>query len=321
MRVLITGGAGFVGSSLAKELLQDGYEVFIIDNFSTGRDFNIAGINKEYVFDLDLSDPSTIPIVDHILEYVDVCYHFAASIGVKLIQQKPKETFLNSTKINDNIFPLFEKHNTHVIFSSTSEVYGETKSHDGSKETDHLEIHPVQKPRGSYACSKLFSEFSLLAHNFPSTIVRFFNIVGPTQVPDYGHVLPRFIECAVAGVTIPVYGNGKQVRSYCDIRDAVQMLKLFLIDLDLHTGEVYNIGNDNNVETVEGLAKEVIKVTGSLSLIEMVPLKEALGEQFEEIYVRFPNTDKIKKFYTCKYSLQEIIKNIYETNFNRSSTS
>lgn len=319
MRVLITGGAGFVGSSLAKELIKEGHEVYIIDNFSTGRNTNVDWLSGEYVFDLDITDPKELPTLEVILNNVDVCYHFAASIGVKLIQEKPKETFLNSTKINDVLFPLFEKYNTKVIFSSTSEVYGETKSTSGSCENDHLEIHPVQKPRGSYACAKLFSEFSLRSYSFPSVIVRFFNIVGPTQVPDYGHVLPRFIECAMNGMTVPVYGNGKQVRSYCDIRDAVEMLKLLMNDA--HNGEVYNIGNDENVCTVNELAQAVIKTTNSMSLIEMIPLKEALGEQFEEIYVRFPNTDKIKKYYQCKYKLSDIIENIYETNFNRSSTS
>ena len=319
MRVLITGGAGFVGSALAESLITDGHQVYIIDNFSTGRPENLKHINPSHIFDVDLTDAMCTPTIEFLIQNVDVCYHFAASIGVKLVQEKPKETFLNSTKINDLLFPLFEKYNTKVIFSSTSEVYGETKNPDGSKETDHLEIHPVQKPRGSYACAKLFSEFAIRSYNFPSVIVRFFNIVGPTQVPDYGHVLPRFIECAAAGVTIPVYGNGEQVRSYCDIRDAVEMLKILINDE--HNGEIYNIGNDKNVCTVNQLASEVIAETESMSMIEMVSFKDALGEQFEDIYVRHPNTDKIKKYYECKYTLQDIIKNIYETNFNRRRTS
>lgn len=319
MRVLITGGAGFVGSALAESLITDGHQVYIIDNFSTGRPENLKHINPSHIFDVDLTDAMCTPTIEFLIQNVDVCYHFAASIGVKLVQEKPKETFLNSTKINDLLFPLFEKYNTKVIFSSTSEVYGETKNPDGSKETDHLEIHPVQKPRGSYACAKLFSEFAIRSYNFPSVIVRFFNIVGPTQVPDYGHVLPRFIECAAAGVTIPVYGNGEQVRSYCDIRDAVEMLKILINDE--HNGEIYNIGNDKNVCTVNQLASEVIAETESMSMIEMISFKDALGEQFEDIYVRYPNTDKIKKYYECKYTLQDIIKNIYETNFNRRRTS
>lgn len=319
MRVLITGGGGFVGSSLAKQFIREGYEVFIIDNFSTGRSTNLEGISNEYIFDCDLTDPKSIPILEQILAYVDIVYHFAASIGVKLVQEKPKETFLNSTKINDNLFPLFEKHQVKVVFSSTSEVYGETKNLQGSKETDHLEIHPVQKPRGSYACSKLFSEFMIRSYTFPSVIIRFFNIVGPDQVPDYGHVLPRFIERAMRNEPLQVYGDGEQIRSFCDIRDAVEMLMIMVGTV--HNGEIYNIGNDATVYTMNELAETVIDVLGSDSEIMHIPLEKAFGNQFEEIYVRHPNTNKIKRFYECKHNLEDIIRNIYEKNFDRSSAS
>lgn len=319
MRVLITGGGGFVGSSLAKQFIYEGHEVFIIDNFSTGRSTNLEGISKEYIFDCDLTDPKNIPIIEHILSYVDIVYHFAASIGVKLVQEKPKETFLNSTKINDILFPLFEKHQVKVVFSSTSEVYGETKNPDGSKETDHLEIHPVQKPRGSYACSKLFSEFMIRSYTFPSVIIRFFNIVGPSQVPDYGHVLPKFIEQAAANKPLPIHGDGEQIRSFCDIRDAVEMLMLMVGTT--HNGEIYNIGNDANVCSMNELAQTVINTLGSTSTTTNIAFEAAHSNKFEEIYVRFPNTKKIKQFYECKYSLEDIIRNIYETNFNRSSAS
>jgi UDP-glucose 4-epimerase len=318
LRVIITGGAGFVGSALAISLIKDGHEVLIIDNFMTGRPANLINVDAPLMH-LDLSDSDCVPVMDDLIAATDVVYHLAASIGVKLVQQKPKETFRNSTRINDNLFPLFEKHNVKVIFSSTSEVYGETKNTDGSKEDDHLEIHPVQKPRGSYACSKLFSEFMIRSYDFPSVIIRFFNVVGPAQVEDYGHVLPRFINCAVQNEDIPIYGDGEQIRSYCDIRDAVEMLKLLLDDQ--HNGEIYNIGSDENVSNLKGLAQTVLDVTQSKSKATFIPLKKALGENFEEIYSRYPNTDKIKKHYVCKYNLHDIIKNIYETNFNSNSPS
>lgn len=318
MQILITGGAGFIGSSLAKSLAEDGHSIVVVDNYMTGREDNLKNIDVEF-YELDLSEKSCIPVMDNLIQQADIVYHLAASIGVKLVQEKPKETFRNSTSINDNLFPLFEKHNVKVIFSSTSEVYGETKSKDGSKEDDHLEIHPVQKPRGSYACSKLFSEFMLRSYNFPSVIVRFFNIVGPQQVEDYGHVLPRFIKCANNNQELPIYGDGSQVRSYCDIRDAVEMLKLLIHNK--HNGEIYNIGNDENVVSLNELAASILTVIGSNSKMIYVPFEEALGNQFEEIFNRYPNTDKIKQYYTCKYSLENIIRNIYDVNFNNSSTS
>ena len=203
---------------------------------------------------------------------------------------------------------MFEKHGVKVIYSSTSEVYGETQSEEGSRETDKLEIYPPHKPRGSYACSKLMAEFELRTYSFPSTVVRFFNVVGPSQVANYGHVLPRFINCINTREYLPVFGDGQQIRSYCDIRDAVEMLKI-LIGSE-HDGELYNIGNDANVCTVNELADLVVRVTesGGTSYIKHIPFEDALGTQFEEIYRRFPNTDKIKQYYQCKYTLEDVIK-------------
>ena len=281
--ILITGGCGFIGSSLAKELLNDGHKVVLIDNLFTGRKENIDDINDMNctLHLMDLSNPENIQKIDEILNDIDICYHLAASIGVKLVQEKPKETFINSTKINDNLFPLFDKHKTKVIYSSTSEVYGETKNQSGSKEDDKLEIYPVQKPRGSYACSKLFSEFLIRSYNFPTVIVRFFNIVGPSQVPDYGHVLPKFIQDAKNNKDLEVYHDGTQVRSFCDIRDCVQMLKILLNEE--HNGEIYNIGSENNVCNIATLAQTVISISNSKSRIINIPFEEALGKQFEEM--------------------------------------
>jgi len=309
MNILITGGAGFVGSSLTKSLLSDGHNLTIIDNFATSKNSNITDISDQITFvDMDLSNPNCEVTVDYYISRSDVVYHLAASIGVQLIQQQPSASLHNSLNMNNILFPLFEKHQTKVIFSSTSEVYGETRVKTGSVETDHLEIHPPQKPRGSYACSKLLSEFLIRSYTFPNTIIRFFNVVGPTQVPDYGHVLPRFINQLREGKPLSVYGNGQQVRSFCDIRDAVEMLKL-MIGKE-HNDEIYNIGSDENVVTMNMLADTCIRLSGVDSVIKYQTFEEAFGTQFEEIYIRFPNTDKIKQYYTCKYNLEDIIRNI-----------
>lgn len=312
MNILITGGAGFIGSNLAKSLLEDGHNVMVIDNFFTGRKENLKDLNVKQIT-LDLSDSIHISTIDKILQDIDVVYHFAASIGVKLIQEHTQKTFKNSFNINNNLFPLCEQHGVKVIFASTSEVYGETKNLSGSKETDKLEI--LSGPRGSYAASKLFSEFLVKSCNFPSVIVRFFNVVGPSQVSDFGHVLPKFIETSLKHEDIKVYGYGDQIRSFCDIRDAIEMLKLLLDDK--HNGQTYNIGNDKNIVTINELASTVKFITNSTSNIINVPLNVSI---IEDIHTRYPNTDKIKQYYTCKYNIHQIIRNIYEKNFNSNST-
>ena len=309
MNVLITGGAGFIGSSLAKSLLKDGHDISIVDNFSTSRLSNILDIFNDITFmemDLAALESECKVDIEYLISKADVVYHLAASIGVKLIHEEPSATLHNSLNINRNLFPLFEKYQTKVIFSSTSEVYGETRSSEGSKESDHLEIYPPNITRGSYACSKLMSEFLIKSYTFPNVITRFFNIVGPTQLPDYGHVVPRFMQQIEVGGHLTVYGNGQQVRSFCDIRDAVEMLKL-LID-DIHDNEIYNIGNDKNKCTMNELADVCIRVVGDNNYVEHVPFDVAFGDQCGEIYIRYPNTDKIKQYYECKYSLEDILE-------------
>ncbi len=280
MRVLITGGTGFIGSSLAEVLLYDGHEVYIIDNFSSKIPPKIGKLDGEYIFDIDLTDSSYASTVDFILSNIDICYHFR-----------------HSPNVNNTLFPLFEKHNVKVVFCGSSDVYGESFG-EGSAETDFDNFEFIPKD-----C------------NFTYVIARLFNIVGPTQLPDYGKVMPRFIECAINNVTIPVYGGGNQVRSFCDIRDATEMLKL-LMD-DIHNGQTYNIGNTNNKCTINDLANQIIKITNSRSLIEHIALFDVYGESYKEPHIRYPNTNKINKYYQCKYNLNETIRNICETTFNK----
>lgn len=310
MRILITGGAGFIGSALAENLIIDGHDVIIVDNYYTGKKENIKSLNCKKII-MDLSDITNLSAIDHMLNDIDIVYHFAASIGVTLIKNNPYSTFLNSLNINNLLFPLFKKHDLKVIYASTSEVYGDTKKIYGSNETDHLEI--FSGTRGSYASSKLFYEFYLKSLIDKFVIARFFNIVGPGQVSTFGHVIPKFIEACINEKDITVYNYGEQVRSFCDIRDAIEILKLFLNDE--HNGRTYNVGNQNNTISIGNLAKLIKKELNSSSNIVFEK------NTYDDIFERFPNTSKISKYYTCKYSLQDIIRNIYEKNFSSNSAS
>lgn len=308
MKILITGGAGFIGSNLTKRLLKDGHNVSLVDNFITGRQENLSEINNMNctLHTLDLSSPECIPKMDEILEDIDVVYHLAASVGVNLINTNPNCVIDNSLSINNNLFPLFEKHNVKVIYASSSEVYGETELITGSLEDDKLEINSPYVKRGAYACEKLMSEFILRNYSFPSVIVRFFNVVGEGQLPDYGHVLPTFIQKIQNGEEITIFDNGGQIRSFCDIRDAVEMLTI-LLDKE-HDNEIYNIGNDNtenivNINTLYKLCFDVCDKTTNIKNEEITPERG-------EIHFRLPNMSKMKKFYTPKYSLEDTIRSI-----------
>lgn len=309
MNVLITGGAGFIGSTLAKSLLKDGHEVMIIDDMSNGRIDNINDLKNAKVFQHDLTKQHDG--LDILLSETNLVFHFAASLGVENVHNNPHETFKNNALINENLFPLYKKWGVKVIFGSTSEVYGESKK-GGSSEEDGFNIFSTKSARGGYAAAKIYSEFYLKSFNIHHTIVRFFNIVGPKQIGDRGHVLPRFIEAAAKGNDLLVYGDGQQVRSFCDVRDAIEMLKI-LMD-EQHNGETYNVGA-NNIYTMKELADVVIKELKSDSKIKMVK------KNIDEIYTRYPRLEKINHFYQSKYTIEDIIRNIYETNFSGCATS
>lgn len=300
-KIVITGGAGFIGSHIVEmhKILAD--DIVVIDNLSTSN--QMKSYDQVDFIHADLSTPGdNFHEVEKALHGADIVYHMASSVGVKHVDKDPKGSLRNSFNINNNLFPLFERYNNRVIFASTSEVYGNTEE---ARETDTLKIGSPDTLRWGYACGKLMSEFLLKTYNFPSTIVRFFNVTGMGQISDHGMVLPTFIEKALRDEDVIVYGDGTQFRTFCDVRDAIKMLSI--ISSDKHIGEIYNIGNPSNTITMTQLAEKIIATVKSNSKIVYRGYEKDFSKDFGEIYKRKPNTDKIDRYYKAKYTVEDII--------------
>jgi UDP-glucose 4-epimerase len=304
MNNLILGGAGFIGQHLAHSLLKTRQErVTIIDNLKTSS-INLENFSEyKNLFNFIHEDLNLISEQEflRIGRNNHRVFHLAASVGVKNVIENPKETIFNNMQMTCKLLPLFEKLKRPVLYTSTSEVYG-----DGPfNESSDCKIGFSKNLRWSYASSKLTTEFMINSCNFPSTIVRLFNVVGPGQSGEIGMVLPRFIESAKKNEDLIIHGTGKQIRSFCHVKDAVNsMIKLINFN-----GEIYNIGNDFPI-SIEDLAKKVIHLTNSSSKIIYKSLQEVYEKNYGDINVRIPDLNKIKDTinYVPSYQLDDIIK-------------
>lgn len=298
MKYLLLGGAGFIGSHLSKRLIENCHEVTVIDCLKTSKkpDFKVNFINADITkIDLD--------ILEKIISETDIIYFLAASVGVNYIDQFPQQSFSNNIKLMNVLIPLFEKYNKKVIFTSSSEVYGEGPFSEDS----NLSIGPPSKLRWSYAAAKLITEFSITTSNFPFLIFRLFNVVGPNQTGEFGMVLPRFIESAKNNRDIVVYGDGFQKRSFCHIKDAIEIF----IELEKFNNEIFNVGSENLIEIKE-LAKRVIDISKSNSKIIFRRKEEVFSKHYDDIKVRIPNLLKVQKHTNYKplYNIDDIIKDM-----------
>lgn len=306
MNNLILGGAGFIGQQLAHRLLRTRQErVTIIDNLKTSR-INLEDF-AEYknLFEFIEADITQMAD-DELLKLFSKnhkIYHLAGSVGVEYIDKYPSETLFNNLALNNKLLPLFQRANKHVVFSSTSEIYGEGPFYEEA----NASIGPSSKLRWGYATSKLMMEFMIRASNFPYTIVRFFNVVGPGQLGDYGMVLPRFVQAAKEGKDLIVYGSGQQVRCFCHINDAVDAL----VKVSSISGELFNIGNDSPI-TINDLAERVVELSQSTSKVVRIPYEEAFSSNHGDINIRIPDLSKIKQHikYLPIYRLDDIIKDM-----------
>lgn len=300
MRVLITGGAGFIGSHLCEALLAEGHHVDILDNLSTGRIENVAPFRDSPRFTCTIDSVFNEPLVAEMIGRVDVVFHLAAAVGVKLIVQDPVHTIETNVHGTEVVLRHAAPEKQLVFIASTSEVYGKS-THVPFREDADLVMGATTRHRWAYACSKALDEFLALAYwkqrQLPVIIVRFFNTVGPRQTGRYGMVLPRFARAALIGETIPVHGDGSQSRCFTHVADSVRAM-LGLVDAAVAgdrsvVGGVFNIGSDAEVSMLD-LAERVRTAAESPSPIELVPYEAAYGTGFEDMRRRTPDLSRIR---------------------------
>ena len=294
MRYLITGGAGFIGSHLAERLLERNQKVVLLDNLSTGSMENIRHLKGAENLEYHLDGIENRQLLAELVDDADIIVHFAAAVGVKLIVESPVRTIETNVNGTQLILEAASKKKKLVLLASTSEVYGKNTQVPFHEDAD-LVLGPTTKGRWSYAASKALDEFLAIAYwrekKQPVIVTRFFNTVGPRQTGRYGMVLPNFVKRALANEPIEVYGDGKQSRCFCDVRDTVEAL-LRVMPLGGAIGEVINIGNTEEI-TIEDLAKMVKQRTDSSSQIHYVPYDKAYEPGFEDMMRRVPCTDKL----------------------------
>jgi len=314
-KALITGGAGFIGSHLAERLLERGDEVFVIDNLWTGQLANIAKIQGHERLHLVVDTILNESVMNELIFKADHVFHLAAAVGVRNVMDHPVETLDINVKGTEVVLRLANRFKKKVFIASTSEIYGKHVEHDLS-EDDNRVMGTTKKRRWAYACSKTLDEFLALAYfdekKLPVLIGRLFNTVGPRQTGRYGMVLPGFVQSALLGKPITVYGDGNQTRSFMHVNDAVRAIT-GLMDDPSAEGEIYNVGNDQEV-SINDLALKVKEMTGSVSEIEHIPYEKAYGPGFEDMERRCPNIGKLRAAigFEPSYDLESIIQSVID---------
>ena len=313
--VLITGGAGFIGSHLAEALLAADYNVSVIDDLTTGAVANISHLRHNPRFKLSIGSVTNETMLAQLVDECDVVIHLAAAVGVELIVRSPVRTIETNVGGTEIVLKWAAKKGKRVMIASTSEVYGKSTQIPFRENAD-LVLGPSHLGRWSYACSKLLDEFLALGYyreqGLPVTILRFFNTVGPRQIGRYGMVVPRFVRAALQGKPLQVYGDGQQSRCFTYVGDAVRAV-MSLIDEPAAIGEVFNVGNPEEV-TIEALAHRVVALTGSASPVTYLSYEEAYEAGFEDMRRRVPAIDKLSQLtgYQPQMKLDGILKAVIE---------
>ncbi|WP_089718111.1 GDP-mannose 4,6-dehydratase [Candidatus Entotheonella palauensis] len=313
MKILITGGAGFIGSHLAEQCLERGDEVYIIDDLSTGGMDNIRHLKRHPKFVCYLDSINNVQLTAELVDTCDIIYHLAAAVGVRLIVESPVNTIETNVRGTEIVLGLAAKKRKRVLIASTSEVYGK-RDHVPFREDDDLVLGPTVIGRWSYACSKAIDEFLALAYwkekRVPTMIARLFNTVGPRQTGRYGMVVPNFVRQALSGQDITVFGDGHQSRCFTHVSDVVQLL-IGLAEHPDAVGQVYNIGSNQEV-SIQELAYRVKALAESPSKVINIPYEQAYEEGFEDMMRRVPDISKIRGLlgHAPKTSLDEILYSV-----------
>ncbi len=309
--VLVTGGAGFIGSHLAEALMARGSNVVVLDDLSTGRYRNVRHLLDDPHFKLVEGSVLDLDLVREIVAGVDEVYHLAAAVGVRLIVDRPLQSLITNIKGTENVLDAAHLHRKKILITSSSEVYG--KSRNGPfKEDDDRILGSTRKLRWSYSTSKAVDEILAFTYHkelgLPTVITRLFNTVGPRQSGQYGMVLPRFIGQALRGDAITIYGDGTQSRVFTYVGDVVEAL-IRLMDTPEAEGEVFNVAGDQEI-TIADLAKLVVDKVGSSSTLRYLPFEEVYGDGFEDTPRRAADTHKLEQVigYRCKTSLEETVE-------------
>ena len=312
-QILITGGAGFIGSHLAERLLADGDRVIVLDDLSTGRLENIAHLRKDERFQFVRDSVENESTIGQLMAQCNSVYHLAAAVGVRLIIDQPVRTIRSIIHGTEVVLESAMRFGRPVLITSSSEVYGKGSRVPFSEDEDVI-VGPTKHSRWCYAYAKGIDEFLGLAYHrqfdLPVTIVRLFNTVGPRQVGMYGMVLPRFVEAALANQPLVVYGDGKQTRCFCHVSDVVSAM-IRLNDADRHAGQVFNVGSDEEI-SIADLARRVITLCGSKSVIEYISYEKAYGQDFDDLSRRVPMLDRVRSAIDFRpgYDLDETIRSV-----------
>ena len=313
MKILLTGGAGFIGSHLAEELISEGHSVTALDNLSTGSSANLNSLKGSNNFKLVEASMLDKSIVDQLVADSDGVIHLGAALGVQIILERPYESFIANTQGTENLIIAAAESKKKIFIASTSEIYGKNPEQPLSEESDRV-IGSPKLLRWAYSEAKAIDEslaqMFAQSHGLSYVVGRFFNTVGPRQSGMYGMVLPRFVSAALKGDSLEVHGDGLQTRTFCHVLDSIDaVLRLFLSSQAI--GEAFNIGGEGEI-SIKDLAQKVIDITGSKSEIKYISYQSAYPQGFDEMMRRVPDTSKLRSYtgWSPKRNLDEIINDI-----------